>query len=244
MRIDIVTIFPQMFDSPFRESIAKRAIDLGLVKLVVHNLRDYTHDRHRTVDDYPYGGGPGMVLKPEPFFKALEDIRGDSGGEAWVALLSPQGYLFNQKKAQELAQRRWLILLCGHYEGVDERVGEHLAQEEISIGDYVLSGGELAAMVVVDAVARLLPGALGSDRATVEDSHSWGLLEYPQYTRPQVYRGWEIPSVLVSGNHAEVARWHRQQAIVRTSLRRPDLLRQSVLSEEEKKLADEVRRQE
>lgn len=241
MRIDIVTIFPQMFASPFKESIIKRAIDTGLVKLVIHNLRDYTHDKHRTVDDYPYGGGPGMVLKSAPFFEAVETVRKQEEGEPWVILLSPQGYLFCQKKAQELSQKKRLILLCGHYEGVDERVGEHLVQEEISLGDYVLSGGELAAMVVVDAVVRLLPGALGSEIATAEDSHSWGLLEYPQYTRPQVYRGWEVPPLLVSGNHAEIAKWRREQAVVRTALRRPDLLQHTALSEEEKKLAEKAR---
>lgn len=243
MRIDIVTLFPQMFDSAFKESIIKRAIDLGVVKVVIHNLRDYTHDRHRTVDDYPYGGGPGMVLKPAPFFEAVEAIRGEAEGVARVILLSPRGGLFCQKRAQELSQEKWLILLCGHYEGVDERVVEHLVQEEISVGDYVLSGGEMAAMVVTDAVVRLLPGALGSEMATVEDSHSWGLLEYPQYTRPQAYRGWEVPPVLVSGNHAETARWRRQQGIKCTALRRPDLLSQAVLTEEEKKLAEAIRQQ-
>ncbi len=228
-----------MFESPFRESIVKRAIDQGLIKLAIHNLRDYAHDRHRTVDDYPYGGGPGMVLKTEVFFEAVEAIRAEVGQESPAILLTPQGRLFSQKVAQELSQKEGLILLCGHYEGVDERVCEHLVQDEISIGDYVLTGGELAAMVVVDAVVRLLPGALGSEAAIEEDSHSWGLLEYPQYTRPPVYREWEVPAILLSGNHKEIARWRREQAVRRTALRRPDLLMKAALSEEEKKLVQE-----
>ena len=238
MRIDILTLFPQMFDSPFRESIIKRAIDQGLVQLFIHNLRDYTHDRHHTVDDYPYGGGSGMVLKPEPIFEAVESIKAEIGsGEVSVILLSPQGRLLAHPVVEGLSKKEALVLLCGHYEGVDERVREQLIDDEISIGDYVLTGGELAAMVVVDAVVRLLPGVLDSE-ATKEDSHANGLLEYPQYTRPQVYRGWEVPSVLLSGNHAEIARWRRQQAILRTGLRRSDLLEKAMLSEEEKKLVE------
>ena len=227
MHIDILTLFPEMFQGPFNFSILKRAIDHGLVSINIHNIRDYTHDKHRTVDDYAYGGGAGMILKPEPIFEAVESIK--SGikqeiGELPVILLTPQGRLFSQQIAQELSTYSRLILICGHYEGVDERVREHLVTDEISIGDYVLSGGELAAMVVVDAVVRLLPGVLGSEASLVDDSHVAGLLEYPQYTRPVEYRGWSVPEVLLSGNHAQIAKWRREQAIRRTQERRPELL--------------------
>jgi tRNA (guanine37-N1)-methyltransferase len=189
---------------------------------MVHNIRDYTQDKHRTVDDYPYGGGPGMVLKPEPIFEAVEAIKQQiDSSEVPIILLTPQGRLLNQQVAQELAQCSNIILICGHYEGVDERVCEHLATDEISIGDYVLSGGELAAMVVVDAIVRLVPGVLGSLASLNSESHTDGLLEYPQYTRPQVYRGWSVPSVLLSGNHGEIARWRRRQATLRTAKRHP-----------------------
>ena len=240
MRIDILCLFPEMFVSPFNESIIKRATEQGLVDIVTHNIRDYTHDKHHTVDDYSYGGGPGMVLKPEPIFEAGETIRQQVGtAEMPMILLTPQGRLFTQAVAQELARHSHLMLICGHYEGLDERVREHLATDEISIGDYVLSGGELAAMVIVDAVVRLIPGALGSQSSAISDSHSNGLLEYPQYTRPQVYRGWSIPSVLLSGNHGEIAQWRRRQAILRTAKRRPDLLKKTTLLDEEKKWISE-----
>jgi len=234
MRIDILCLFPEMFVSPFDCSIIKRARERGLVEVVVHNIRDYTHDKHHTVDDYAYGGGPGMVLKPEPIFEAVESIKKqvDYSGLP-IILLTPQGRLFTQQVARELALRQNIMLVCGHYEGVDERVREHLITDEISIGDYVLSGGELAAMVVVDAVVRLIPGVLGSPLSFHSDSHSNGLLEYPQYTRPEVYRGWSVPAVLLSGNHGEIARWRRQQAILRTLKRRPDLAKQANLSTEE-----------
>ena len=227
-------LFPEMFVSPFDCSIIKRARECGLVEVVVHNIRDYTHDKHRTVDDYAYGGGPGMVLKPEPIFEAVESIKKqvDYGGLP-IILLTPQGRLFTQQVARELALHQNIMLVCGHYEGVDERVREHLITDEISIGDYVLSGGELAAMVVVDAVVRLIPGVLGSPLSFHSDSHSNGLLEYPQYTRPEVYRSWSVPAVLLSGNHGEIARWRRQQAILRTLKRRPDLAKQANLSTEE-----------
>jgi tRNA (guanine37-N1)-methyltransferase len=234
MRIDILCLFPEMFVSPFDCSIIKRARERGLVEVVVHNIRDYTHDKHRTVDDYAYGGGPGMVLKPEPIFEAVESIKKqvDYSGLP-IILLTPQGRLFTQQVARELALHQNIMLVCGHYEGVDERVREHLITDEISIGDYVLSGGELAAMVVVDAVVRLIPGVLGSPLSFHSDSHSNGLLEYPQYTRPEVYRSWSVPAVLLSGNHGEIARWRRQQAILRTLKRRPDLAKQANLSAEE-----------
>jgi tRNA (guanine37-N1)-methyltransferase len=234
MRIDILCLFPEMFISPFDCSIIKRARERGLVEVVVHNIRDYTHDKHDTVDDYAYGGGPGMVLKPEPIFEAMESIKKqvDYSGLP-IILLTPQGRLFTEQVARELALHQNMMLVCGHYEGVDERVREHLITDEISIGDYVLSGGELAAMVVVDAVVRLIPGVLGSPLSFHSDSHSNGLLEYPQYTRPEVYQGWSVPAVLLSGNHGEIARWRRQQAILRTLKRRPDLAEQANLSAKE-----------
>jgi len=227
VHIDILTLFPEMFQGPFNFSILKRAIDHGLVSMNIHNIRDYTHDKHRTVDDYAYGGGAGMILKPEPIFEAVESIKSNIKpeiGELPVILLTPQGRLFSQQIARELSTYSHLILICGRYEGVDERVREHLVTDEISIGDYVLSGGELAAMVVVDTVVRLLPGVLGSEASLMEDSHVDGLLEYPQYTRPVEYRGWSVPEVLLSGNHAQIAKWRREQSIQRTSERRPELL--------------------
>jgi tRNA (guanine37-N1)-methyltransferase len=227
VHIDIFTLFPEMFQGPFNFSILKRAIDHGLVSMNIHNIRDYTHDKHHTVDDYAYGGGAGMILKPEPIFEAVESIKSNIKpeiGELPVILLTPQGRLFSQQIARELSTYSHLILICGRYEGVDERVREHLVTDEISIGDYVLSGGELAAMVVVDTVVRLLPGVLGSEASLMEDSHVDGLLEYPQYTRPVEYRGWSVPEVLLSGNHAQIARWRREQSIQRTSERRPELL--------------------
>lgn len=240
MRIHILSLFPNMFNGPFSESIVKRAIDHGLVQIAIYNIRDYTSGRHHVVDDYPHGGGQGMVLKPEPIFAAVESIKGQS--EMPVILLTPQGRLFDQRVAEELAKYDEMILICGRYEGVDERVREHLVADEISIGDYVLSGGELAAMVVVDAVVRQLPGALGAEGAVGEDSHASGLLEYPQYTRPQAFRGWEVPQVLLSGNHAEIAKWRRAQAILRTLKRRPDLLEKADLSLEERRLLERVKR--
>ncbi len=236
MRIDILCLFPETFTSPLNQSIIKRARERDLVDIVVHNIRDYTHDKHRTVDDYPYGGGPGMVLKPEPIFEAVEAVKEQLDvGEVPIILLSPQGRLFSQSVAQELARHSNLIVICGHYEGVDERVCQYLATDEISIGDYVLSGGELAALVVVDAVTRLIPGVVSSQESVSHDSHSDGLLEYPQYTRPQVYRGWSVPSVLLSGNHGEIAQWRRRQALLRTAKRRSDLLEKVNLGEEERK---------
>jgi len=234
MRIDIVTLFPEMFAGPFGESIIKRAVERGLVEIYLHNLRDYGLGRHRQVDDYPYGGGPGMILRVEPLFAAVEEVKARIGREDIpVILLSPQGRLFNQEVAEELAQQPNLILICGHYEGVDERVREHLVTDELSIGDYILTGGELPAMVVVDAVVRLLPGALGAEEGAREDSYAMGLLEYPQYTRPREFRGWTVPEILLSGNHAEIAKWRLEQALKRTRERRPDLLEK--LSEEERK---------
>ena len=235
-----------MFQVPFSISILKRAIDRNLVTVDIHNIRDYTHDKHHTADDYPYGGGAGMVLKPEPIFEAVESITSDIGLQeekeaAPVILMTPQGRLFSQQIALELSEYRHLILICGHYEGVDERVRQHLVSDEISIGDYVLSGGEPAAMVVVDAVVRLLPGVLGSEDSIQDDSHITGLLEYPQYTRPEVYRGQAVPEILRSGNHAQIAKWRREQSIRRTLERRPELLDKANLSAEEEKLIAELK---
>lgn len=210
-----------MFAGPLDESIVKRAREAGLLELTLHNLRDYAHDRHRTVDDRPFGGGPGMLLKPEPLFEAVEKLARET---TRVILFSPSGRTFNQAIARELAQLDDLLLISGHYEGFDERVREHLAADELSIGDYVLTNGALPAMVIIDAVTRLLPGALGDDSSSHEESFSHGLLEYPQYTRPADFRGMKVPEVLLSGNHAEIAKWRAEQASARTKERRPDLL--------------------
>ena len=242
MRIDILTLFPQVFDGLFDCSIIGRARERCLVDIRIHDIRSYTNDRHHVVDDYPYGGGAGMVLKPEPIFEAVEYIKEQAvSSPISTILLSPQGRLFNQEIARQLADYQQLIIICGHYEGVDERVARYLANDEISIGDYLLSGGEVAAMVLVDSVVRLLPGAIGSEASLIEDSHTDGLLEYPQYTRPETYRNWVVPSILLSGNHAQIARWRRQQSLLRTAEQRPDLLGKAVLSEGDKKLLDEVR---
>src|SRR5436309_7909026 len=222
MKIDVLTLFPAMFEGPLDESIIKRAREAGLLDLRVHNLRDYAHDRHRTVHDRPFGGGPGMLLKPEPIFEAVENLAGET---ARIILLAPAGRTFNQAIASELAEARELLLISGHYEGFDERVRERLADDELSIGDYVLTNGALPAMVIIDAVTRLLPGVLGDDESSRDESFSPGLpgLEYPQYTRPAEFRGMKVPEVLLSGNHAEIARWRAEQARNRTKARRPDL---------------------
>lgn len=239
MRIDILTIFPRMFDGPFTESIVKRAREKGLVEINLVNIRDYSPNKHKSVDDYPYGGGAGMVMRPEPVFLATEAVRREN---SWVILLSPQGTVLRQEKVRELATRPHLVLICGHYEGVDERIREYLVDEEISIGDYILTGGELPAMVLVDAVVRLIPGVLGTHVSLEEESFNNGLLEYPQYTRPRNFRGLQVPEILLSGNHQEVARWRREQAIRRTLERRPDLLgRQQLPATGERDGEEEVR---
>ena len=221
MKIDVLTLFPGMFAGPLDESIIKRARDAGLLDLKLHQLRDWTHDRHKTVDDRPFGGGPGMLLKPEPIFEAVESL---SRENTRVILLSPSGRKFDQSIARELAQQEHLLFVTGHYEGFDERIREALADDELSIGDYVLTNGALPAMVVIDAVARLLPGALGDDTSSHDESFSHGLLEYPQYTRPADFRGMKVPEMLLSGNHAEIAKWRAEQAQQRTKAQRPDLL--------------------
>jgi len=237
VRFDVLTLFPEMFGGPLQASLLGRAIDAGLIQVHIHNIRDYAEDRHQVVDDYTYGGGPGMLMKAEPLFKAVEGVTALDSPEGRVILLTPQGRLLNHDVAAELAREPRLILVCGHYEGVDERVREHLVDDEISIGDYVLSGGELPALVVIEAVARRLPGVLGSETSLAEDSHAQGLLEYPQYTRPAEFRSWTVPDVLLSGHHAQIAEWRRCQSILRTARRRPDLLARAALSEEERRLA-------
>lgn len=231
MRIDILTLFPEMFAGPFDRSILARAVAQGLVQIHLHNIRDHARDRHRTVDDTPYGGGAGMVIKADVLGRAIEAVRA-LGEPATVTLLTPQGRLFEQRRAREMAGRERLILVCGHYEGVDERIRPLHVDEEISIGDYVLTGGELAAMVVVDAVVRLLPGVLDA-ASPLQESHHQGLLEHPHYTRPAVYGGLGIPPTLLSGHHAEIARWRREQALRRTFLRRPELLARARLTAED-----------
>ncbi len=252
MRIDVLTLFPETFDGPLRASILGRALREGVAEVRLHNIRDYATDKHQVVDDYAYGGGPGMVMKPEPLADCIEAVRAETEPAGRVVLLTPQGRLFNQAVVDELSAEQRLILVCGHYEGVDERVREYMVDDEVSIGDYVLSGGEVAALVVIDAVVRRQPGTLGSADSLLEESHSDGLLEYPQYTRPAEFRGWQVPDILLSGNHGEIARWRRRQRISRTAKRRPDLLRAALrkgagpgcLTEQERQLAQEALREE
>lgn len=221
MEIDVLTLFPRIFEGPLDESILKRARSKGLVAVRVHNLREFTHDKHHVVDDKPYGGGPGMLMKPEPIFEAVEKVRRD---DSCVVLMTPQGAALTQTRAREFSQKPHLVIICGHYEGVDERVREALVDEEVSIGDYVLTNGALAAAVFVDAVVRLVPGVLGDEQSAGDDSFTGGLLEGPQYTRPPEFHGMRVPEVLVSGDHAAIAKWRAEQARKRTKERRPDLL--------------------
>jgi tRNA (guanine37-N1)-methyltransferase len=229
MQIFILTLFPEMFESPFSCGLFQKALDKGVMKVEIRNIRDYTHDKHHTADDTPYGGGAGMVMKPEPIFEAVEAIKTElththTADNVPVILLTPQGRLLTQEVAKQLTQYDKMIFICGEYEGVDERVREHLVTDEISIGDYVLSGGELAAMVVVNTMVRLLPGFLGSPESLISESHTDGLLEYPQYTRPPEFRNWAVPDVLLSGNHAQIAKWRENESIIRTKQRRPDMI--------------------
>ncbi len=244
MRIDVVTLFPEMFFGPLQESILKRAQERGLLSVVLHQLRDYALDRHQMTDDTPYGGGVGMVLKPEPIFRAVRSIVGASQDEdVPVILMTPQGRRFTQEMAMAWAERPRLLFICGHYEGVDERVRQHLVTDEISIGDYVLTGGELAAMVVIDAVARFVPGVLGASESAARDSHVSGLLEGPHYTRPANFEGHDVPPIVLSGDHAAIARWQRESALRRTWERRPDMLTSaslSSLSEEDRAFLDDL----
>lgn len=225
MKIDILTLFPEICRAPLGESMMKRAQENKIIDLAIHNLRDWTTDKHHIVDDAPFGGGQGMVMKPEPIFAAVEDIKTrNAKGEPRIVLMSPAGKRLNQKLAADLSKESHLIIICGHYEGVDHRVIEQLIDLEISIGDYVLTNGAIAAVVLIDAVVRLIPGVLGDDQSAADDSFSGGLLETPQYTRPAEFRGWKIPEVLLSGNHAEIAKWRKDQALKRTKENRPDLL--------------------
>jgi tRNA (guanine37-N1)-methyltransferase len=241
LRIDVITIFPRMVEGPLSDGIVQRARDGGLVDLRVHDLRDHTDDRHRTVDDAPFGGGPGMVMKAEPFFRALEAVRGDGpeGSEA-VVLLSPRGRRFDQEAARRLAGLDRLVLLCGRYEGIDERVAQELATEELSLGDFVLTGGETAALAVVEATVRLLPGALGDEGSAESDSFEGSVLDWPHYTRPASWRGHDVPAILLSGDHARVRRFRRKEALRATRERRPDLLAAAALSAEDERILREI----
>ena len=240
MKIDIVTIFPRMVEAPLAEGIVGRAIASGLLDVRVHDLRDHTTDRHRVVDDMPFGGGPGMVLKPEPLFRAVEHITAERGVPSAVILTSPDGDEFTHATADRLSRLPHLVVLCGRYEGVDERVRANLATEALSIGDYVLSGGELPALVIVDAVARLVPGVVGDEASVARDTFANGLLDYPQYTRPAEFRGMGVPPVLLSGHHKDVERWRRREALQRTLDRRPDLLESATLDDEDAALLKEL----
>lgn len=239
LRFDVFTLFPEVFPPYLETSILKRAQENRLLEVALHNIRDWTTDKHHVCDDMPYGGGGGMVMKPGPIFTAVESVLG-APPSCPVILLSPQGRVFSQSLAQELARQPHLALLCGRYEGIDERVIEHLVTDEVSIGDYVLSGGELPALVLIDAVTRLLPGALGDPDGAWDDSHATGLLEYPHYTRPPVFRGWSVPEILLSGDHARIARWRRHQALLRTRKRRPDLLEKADLSASDRDFLDNL----
>jgi tRNA (guanine37-N1)-methyltransferase len=243
VKFDIVTIFPAMIEAGLGEGVVSRGVERGLLDVAVHDLRRWTTDRHRTVDDVPYGGGPGMVMKAEPLMRAVADIRATRGVPDSVVLLSPQGRTFSQAEAERFTRLGHIVLLCGRYEGMDERVRDLVATEEISIGDYVLSGGELAALVVVDAVSRLVPGVVGDEQSVAQDSFTRGLLDYPHYTRPAEIAGHRVPDVLLSGHHGDVRRWRRKAALVRTLDRRPDLIASATLDDEERALLDEIQRE-
>ena len=241
MKFDVVTIFPRMVAAGLAEGVVSRGIARGLIDVAVHDLRDHTTDRHRTVDDVPYGGGPGMVMKPEPLARAVEEIRSRRGMPEAVVLLTPQGRLFRQAEAVRMSRLSHIVLLCGRYEGIDERVRELVATDELSIGDYVLSGGELPALVVIDAISRQVPGIVGDEQSVEQDSFAQGLLDYPHYTRPAEFGGLKVPDVLLSGHHGEVRRWRRKTALARTLERRPDLLDEVALDDEDRALLREIR---
>jgi tRNA (guanine37-N1)-methyltransferase len=239
MHFDVFSVFPEVMQTYLQASVLGKAQSAGHVSILLHQLRDYARDRHRTTDDEPYGGGGGMVMKPEPVFSAVESVLGEALGSVPIILLTPQGRVFDQRLAAELVEHPRLALICGRYEGVDERIRRHLATDEISIGDYVLTGGELPALILIDAITRLIPGVLGDENATAHDSHAHGLLEYPHYTRPASYRGWEVPAVLTSGDHARIETWRHKQSLHRTKARRPDLLEEANLSPEDRRELDE-----
>jgi len=240
IRFDVLSIFPEMLQSPLEFSLLKKAREKGLIEVGLHNIRDWTRDKHHMTDDAPYGGGCGMVMKVEPVARAVAAVK-QAGEASLVVLLTPQGEIFNQTIATELARQKQIILICGRYEGFDERIREHLADREISLGDYILTGGELSALVVIDATARLIPGVLGNDASASGESFSQGLLEYPQYTRPAEYSGWPVPEVLLSGNHARIERWQRIEALRRTWRRRPELLEKTQLGEEDGELLEKIK---
>ncbi|MCM3110175.1 tRNA (guanosine(37)-N1)-methyltransferase TrmD [Lederbergia lenta] len=239
MRIDILTLFPEMFTGVFGSSILKNAAEKEAASYHITNFRDYSDNKHKTVDDYPYGGGAGMVLKPQPIFDAVEQLKTENETTPRIILLCPQGERYNQQKAEELAKESHLVFICGHYEGYDERIREHIVTDEISIGDYVMTGGELGAMVVIDSVVRLLPGVLGNENSPILDSFSSGLLEHPHYTRPSDFRGMKVPDVLLSGNHSKIAEWREKESLIRTKNRRPDLLSSYPITEQQKKWLNE-----
>jgi len=252
MQFEVFTLLPEVFPPYLESSILQRARQRGLIDGRVHNIRDYTHDRHHTTDDTPYGGGGGMVMKPEPVFEALESVLGfrappqptpvaDAHQGIPIILLTPQGRVFTQRIAEELAGHERMALVCGRYEGVDERIRTYLVTDEISIGDYVLTGGELPALILIDAVSRLIPGVLGDPTGAEDDSHSMGLLEYPHYTRPPEFRGWQVPEVLLSGDHGRIEKWRREQSLIRTFKRRPDILEKADLNEEDKKIVERLK---
>ncbi|WP_342525845.1 tRNA (guanosine(37)-N1)-methyltransferase TrmD [Chryseomicrobium sp. FSL W7-1435] len=242
MKIQVLSLFPEMFDGVFGSSILKKAQESGRAQLEVINFRDYSESKHKQVDDYPYGGGAGMVLKPEPLFAAVEALKLETQKPPRILLMCPQGERFSQKKAEELAGEEALMIICGHYEGYDERIREHLVTDEISIGDFVLTGGELAAMTVVDSVVRLLPDVLGKQASHEQDSFSTGLLEHPHYTRPAEFKGMKVPDVLLSGNHANIEQWRRRESLKRTFERRPDLLETAELSKEDKEYIESLKK--
>ena len=249
MQFEVFTLLPDVFPPYLESSILQRARQRGLIDVRIHNIRDYTHDRHHTTDDTPYGGGGGMVMKPEPVFEAVESVLGfeldpTQPAPVPVILLTPQGRVFTQRIAEELSRHGRIALLCGRYEGVDERIREHLVTDEISVGDYVLTGGELPALLLIDAVSRLIPGVLGDPTGAEDDSHSMGLLEYPHYTRPPAFRGWQVPEVLLSGDHAKIEKWRREQALQKTLRRRPDMMERAELNEAEKRFVEGLKRQE
>jgi len=249
MQFEVFTLLPDVFPPYLESSILQRARQRGLIEVRIHNIRDYTHDRHHTTDDTPYGGGGGMVMKPEPVFEAVESVLGFTPDPPQpvpvpIILLTPQGRVFTQRVAEELSRHERIALLCGRYEGVDERIREHLVTDEISVGDYVLTGGELPALLLIDAVSRLIPGVLGDPTGAEDDSHSMGLLEYPHYTRPPEFRGWKAPEILLSGDHAKIEKWRREQALQRTLSKRPDMIQKAELSDAEKKFVERLRKQE
>ncbi len=246
MKFEVFTLLPEVFPPYLESSILQRARQRGLIDVQVHNIRDYTHDRHHTTDDTPYGGGGGMVMKPEPVFEAVESVLGFDPNQTQppplpIILLTPQGRVFTQRVAEELSTHERIALLCGRYEGVDERIREHLVTDEISIGDYVLTGGELPALMIIDAVSRLIPGVLGDPTGAEDDSHSTGLLEYPHYTRPPEFRGWQVPEILLSGDHGKIEKWRREQALSRTFKKRPDMIEKADLSKEDKKIVERLK---